>query len=70
MHSQENTLFDLDRGGQGYTISSSTLYVIWTMHLLFEVAMSNVLGEETITRNMTDKKRDWRMDDRQTLVQY
>ena len=45
MHLQENTLFDLDLGGQ------CPLHLVTYSATKFEVAMSNPLGGDTFTRN-------------------
>ena len=58
MHLQENTLFDLDLGTK--VIKIVVEYVTYAPTKL-KVSTSNCLGENTITRTMTD---------RQTYMQY
>ena len=53
MHLQENTLFDLDHVAQYH------LYVTY-LGTKFEVAMSEGLGGDTFTRNVTDGRTDGR----------
>ena len=73
MHLQENTLFDLDLGVKvtGNVIQYPLHHVIYAP-TKFEVATSKGLGEDTITRNVTDGRTDRqthrRTDDVPTLV--
>ena len=57
MHLQENTLFDL---GVKVTrnVTQYPLHHVIYASTKFEVAMSNCLGEDTITRNVTDGQTD------------
>ena len=73
MHLQENTLFDLDLGVKvTRNVIQYPLHHVIYAPTKFEVAMSNGLGEDTITRNMTDGRTDGRTegrtDDGPTLV--
>ena len=54
MHLKENTLFHLDLGRPRH-------HVIYAP-VQFEVAMSNILGGETFTRNVTKKSTHARTD--------
>ena len=67
MHLQENTLFDLDLGVTRNVTQFPLHHVIYAP-TKFEVATSNCLGEDTITRNVTDRETDTRTDDGPTLV--
>ena len=62
MHLQENTLFDLDvKVTQNVAIYP--LHHVTNAAIKFEVARSNGLGGDTITRNMTDRRTGrWTMD--------
>ena len=73
MHLQENTLFDLDLGvdlGVKVTqnVTQYPLHHVIYAPTKFEVATSNGLGEDTITRNVTDRRTD-RQTDRGTDAQ-
>ena len=73
MHLQENTLFDLDLGVKvTRNVTQYPLHHVIYAPTKFEVAMSNRLGEDTITRNVTDgrtdRRTDGRTDDGTTLV--
>ena len=65
MHLQENTLFDL---GVKVTrnVAQYPLHHVIYASTKFEVATSNGLGEDTITRNVTDRRTDGRTDRRRT----
>ena len=59
MHLQEITLFDLDLGVKvTRDIAQYPLHHVIYAPTKFEVAMSNDLGEDTITRNVTDGRTD------------
>ena len=67
MHLQENTLFDLDLGVKvTQNVTQYPLHHVVYPPTKFEVAMSNGLGEDTITRNMTVGQTDRRTDGRRT----
>ena len=57
MRLQENTLFDLDLGVTQNVIQYPLHHVIYASEK-FEVATSNGLGEDRITRNVTDGQTD------------
>ena len=66
MHLQENTLFDLDLGVKvTRNVTQYPLHHVIYAPTKFQVATSNGLGEDTITRNVTDGRTDARTD-RQT----
>ena len=68
MHLQENTLFDLDLGVKvTRNVTQYPLHHVIYAPTQFQVATSNGLGEDTITRNVTDGRTD-RRTDRPTLV--
>ena len=61
--------FDLDLGVKvKWNFTQRPLHHVIYTSTKFEVAMSNSLGEDTITRNVTDGQTHRRMDDRPTLV--
>ena len=62
MHLQENTLFDLDLGVTRNVTQFPLHHAIYAS-TKFEVATSNCLGEDTITRNVTDRQMDGRRTD-------
>ena len=63
MHLQENTFFDLDLGVKvTRNVTQYPLHHVIYAPTKFEVAMSNGLGEDTITRNVTDGRTDARTD--------
>ena len=63
MHLQENTLFDLDLGVKvTRNFAQYPLHHVIYASTKFEVATSNGLGEDTITRNVTDGRTDARTD--------
>ena len=65
MHLQENTFFDLDLGVKvTRNITQYPLHHVSYAPTKFEVATSNGLGEDTITRNVTDGRTDRRTDAR------
>ena len=65
MHSQENTIFDLDLGDKvTQNVTQYPLHHVMYASTKFEVATSHGLGGDTITRNVTDA----RTDDGPTLV--
>ena len=67
MHLQENTLFDLDLGVKvTRNLTQYPLHYVIYASTKFEVAISNGLGEDTITRNVTDGQTDRRTDGRTT----
>ena len=78
MHLQENTLFDLilhylvPKVKVTRNITQYPLHHVIYAPTKFEVATSNGLGEDTITRNVTDGRTDrqthGRTDDGPTLV--
>ena len=61
MHLQENTLFDLDLVKVTQNVAQYPLHHVTYSALKFEDAMSNGLGGDTFTRNMTDRQTDGRM---------
>ena len=69
MHFPENTLFDHVIG-----VKVTQNIVLYPLHRVtyacakFEVATSNSLGEDAITRNMTYEPINGQIDDGQTLV--
>ena len=67
MHLQENTLFDLDLGVKvTRNVAQYPLHHVIYASTKFEVATSNGLGGDTITRNVTDGRTDARTDRRTT----
>ena len=65
MHLQENTLFDLDLGVKvTQNVTQYPLHHVIYAPTKFEVATSNGLGEDTITRNVTDGRTDRQTDAR------
>ena len=67
MHVQENTLFDLDLGVKvTRNVTQYPLHHVIYASTKFEVATSNGLGGDTITRNVTDGRTDARTDGRRT----
>ena len=59
MHLQENTLFDLELVVKvTQHITQYPLHHVAYSHVKFEVATSNGLGEEAITRNVTGGRTD------------
>ena len=59
MHLQENTLFDLDLGVKvTRNVTQYPLHHVIYASTKFEAATSNRLGEDTITRNVTDGRTD------------
>ena len=65
MHLQEITFFDLDLGVKvTRKVTQYPLHHVIYAPTKFEVAMSNGLGEDTITRNVTDGQTDGRTTDR------
>ena len=65
MHLQENTLFDLDlRAKVTRNVTQYPLHHVIYAPTKFEVGTSNGLGEDTITRNVTDRQTDGRTTDR------
>ena len=69
MHLQENTFFDLDLGVKvTRNVTQYPLHHVIYAPIKFEVATSNGLGEDTITRNVTYGQTDARTDDGPTLV--
>ena len=65
MYLQENTLFDLDLDlGVKVTrnVTQYPLHHVIYAPTKFQVATSNGLGEDTITRNVTDGRTDARTD--------
>ena len=63
MHLQENTLFDLDLGVKvTQNVTQYPLHHVIYAPTKFEVATSKGLGEDTITRNVTDGRTDRRTD--------
>ena len=67
MHLQENTLFDLDLGVKvTQNVTQYPLHHVIYASTKFEVAMSNCLREDTITRNVTEGRTDRRTHGRQT----
>ena len=65
MHLQEITLFDLDLGVKvTRNITQYPLHHVIYAPTKFEVATSNGLGEDTITRNVTDGQTDRQTDAR------
>ena len=69
MHFQENTSFDLVLGVKvTQNIVQCPQHHVTYAPAKFEVATSNSLGEDAITRNMTYEPTDRQIDDGQTLV--
>ena len=69
MHLQENTLFDLDLGVKvTRNVTQYPLHHVIYAPTKFQVATSNCVGEDTITRNVTDGRTDAQKDDGPTLV--
>ena len=67
MHLQENTLFDLDLVVKvAQNVTQYPLHHVIYASTKFEIATSNGLGEDTITRNVTDGRTDARTDRRTT----
>ena len=64
---QENTFFDIGPGHMKHRPVPSTSCDLYPAK--FEVATSNGLGEDTITRKVTDGRTDRRTDDGPGLVQ-
>ena len=65
MHLQKNKLFDLDLGVKvTWNFTQYPLHHSMYASTKFEVATSNSLGEDTITRNVTDGRTDERTTDR------
>ena len=63
MHLQENILFDLDLGVKvTRNVTQYPLHHVIYAPTKFAVATSNGLGEDTITRNVTDGQTDARTD--------
>ena len=61
--------FDLDLGVKVIqNVAQYPLHHVIYASTKFEVATSNGLGGDTITRNVTDGQTDGQTDDRQTLV--
>ena len=59
MHLQEKTLFDLDLGVKvTRNLTQYPLHHVIYASTKFEVATSNGLGEDSITRNVTDGQTD------------
>ena len=59
MHLQENTFFDLDLGVKvTRNVTKYPLHHVIYAPTKFQVATSNGLGEDTITRNVTDGRTD------------
>ena len=59
MHLQENTFFDLDLGVKvTRNVTQYPLHHVIYAPTKFQVATSNGLGEDTITRNVTDGRTD------------
>ena len=64
MHLQENTLFDLDLGVKVTgNVTQYPLHHVIYASTKFEVATSNGLGEDTITRNVTEGQTDGQTTD-------
>ena len=60
---QENTFFNLDLGVKvTRNIAQYLLHHVTYTPAKFEVDRSNSLGEDTITRNLTDRQTDVRAD--------
>ena len=71
MHLQENTLFDLDLGVKvTRNVTQYPLHHVIYASTKFEVATSNGLGEDTITRNVTDGRTDRQTDARTDRLWY
>ena len=69
MHLQENTFFDLDLGVKvTRNFTQYPLHHVIYASIKFEVATSNGLGGDTITRNVTDGQTNAWTDDGLTLV--
>ena len=67
MNLQENTLFDLDLGVKvTRNVTQYPLHHVIYASTKFEIATSNGLGGDTITRNVTDRRTDGRTDGRRT----
>ena len=67
MHLQENTLFDLDFGVKvTRNVTQYPLHHVIYAPTKFQVATSKGLGEDTITRNVTDGRTDRQTDGRMT----
>ena len=64
MHLQENTLFDI--WPWPLTVAQYPLHHVIYAPTKFQVAMSNGLGEDTITRNVTDGRTDRQTHRRRT----
>ena len=63
MDLQESNLYDLDLGVKvTRKVTQYPLHHVIYAPTKFEVAMSNGLGEDTITRNVTDGRTDGRTD--------
>ena len=66
MHLQEITLFDLDLGVKvTQNVAQYPLHHVTFLGTKFKVAMSNGLGGDAFTRNVTDGRTDTQTD-RQT----
>ena len=65
MNLQENTLFDLDLGVKvTRNVTQYPLHHVIYASTKFEIATSNGLGGDTITRNVTDGQTHGRTDRR------
>ena len=59
MHLQENSLFDLDlRVKVTQNVAQYPLHHVTYSATKFQVAASNCLGGDTVTRNVTDRQTD------------
>ena len=67
MHLQEITLFDLDLGVKvTRSVAQYPLHHVTYLGTKFKVAVSNGLGGDAFTRNVTDGRTDGRTDRRTT----
>ena len=67
MHLQENTLFDIDLGVKvTRNVAQYPLHHVTYLETKFKVAMSNGLGGDTFTRNVTDGRTNRQTDGRRT----